>query len=475
MAVARHDAVVVGAGPNGLAAAITLARAGRSVQVLEAAPTAGGGCRSAALTLPGFTHDVCSAVHPLAAGSLFLRTVPLREHGLELVQPDIPLAHPLDIGEAAVLHRDLAETCEGLGADGRAYRLLFGPLVADVDRLLEAVHGPLRLPRHPVSMIGFGLRAMWPASTLARVSFRGVRARALFSGMAGHSMLPLNQPFTAAVALLLGTLGHAFGWPFAKGGSQALTDALVGYLRSLGGEVVLNRRVESLADVPPARAVLFDLTPRQVEAIAGKELSPGYRRSLERFRYGPGVFKVDWALKEPIPWAAAPCRRAGTVHLGGTMGEIAAGESAVWAGKHPDRPYVLLAQPSLFDPSRAPAGKHTVWAYCHVPSGSETDMTDRIEAQVDRFAPGFRDVIEARSVMNARDMERYNPNYVGGDINGGVQDIRQLFTRPAVRPVPYTTSNPRLFICSSSTPPGGGVHGMCGYFAARAALARVLK
>jgi phytoene dehydrogenase-like protein len=475
VAVARHDAVVVGAGPNGLAAAITLARAGRSVQVLDAAATAGGGCRSAELTLPGYVHDVCSAVHPLAAGSLFLRTVPLREHGLELVQPDIPLAHPLDSAEAAVLRQDLVQTCQGLGTDGRAYRLLFGPLVGGVDRVLEAVHGPLRVPRHPLAMVGFGIRAMWPASTLARVSFKGAPARALFSGMAGHSMLPLNQPFTAAVALLLGTLGHAFGWPFAKGGSQALTDALVSYLRSLGGEVITDRRVESLADVPPARAVLFDLTPRQIAAIAGSELSPSYRRSLQRFRYGPGVFKLDLALKEPIPWAAASCRRAGTVHLGGTMEEIAAGESEVWAGKHPDRPFVLLAQPSLFDPSRAPAGKHTVWAYCHVPSGSEMDMTDRIEAQVERFAPGFRDVIEAKSVMNARDMERYNANYVGGDINGGVQDFRQLFTRPAARPVPYTTSNPRLYICSSSTPPGGGVHGMCGYFAARAALTRALK
>jgi phytoene dehydrogenase-like protein len=475
LSVSRPDAVVVGAGPNGLAAAITLARAGRSVQVLEAEPVAGGGCRSGELTLPGYIHDICSAVHPLAAASLFFRTVPLAEYGVELVQPDIPLSHPLDGGRAALLHRDLAETAAGLGPDGARYRLLFKPLVDDIDRILEAVHGPLRPPRHPISMVNFGVRAMWPATTLARTVFKTQPARAMFAGMAGHSMLELDKPFTSAAALLLGTLGHAVGWPFVKGGSQVLVDAMVGYLRSLGGEVLTGRRVRSVADIPRTRAVLFDLTPRQILAIAGDELSRGYRRSLQHFRYGPGVFKIDWALKAPIPWSARESRRAGTVHVGGTMEEIAAGERAVWAGQHPERPYVLLAQPSLFDASRAPGGKHTAWAYCHVPSGSKVDMSARIEAQVERFAPGFRDVIEARSLMNSQDMEHHNPNYVGGDINGGVQDFRQLFTRPAVRPVPYTTSNPRFFICSSSTPPGGGVHGMCGYFGAQAALSRVLK
>ena len=475
MAVSRPDAVVVGAGPNGLAAAITLARAGRSVQVLEAEPTAGGGCRSGELTLPGYIHDICSAVHPLAAASLFLRTVPLAEHGVELVQPDIPLAHPLDGGRAALLHRDLAETCAGLGADGARYRRLFGPLVENIDRVLEDVHGPLRPPQHPVSLVQFGVRAIWPATTLARVAFKHQPARSMFAGMAGHSMLELDKPLTSAAALVLGTLGHAVGWPFVRGGSQVLADAMVSYLQSLGGEVVTGRRVQSVADLPRSRAVLFDLTPRQILGIASDQLSARYRRSLQRFRYGPGVFKLDLALKEPIPWSAPGCRRAGTVHVGGTMEEIAAGERMVWAGRHPERPYVLLAQPSLFDASRAPRGKHTAWAYCHVPSGSNVDMSDRIEAQIERFAPGFRDVIEARSLMNAQDMERHNTNYVGGDINGGVQDFRQLFTRPAVRPVPYTTSNPRLFICSSSTPPGGGVHGMCGFFGAQAALSRVLK
>jgi phytoene dehydrogenase-like protein len=473
--VSRPDAIVIGAGPNGLAAAITLARAGRSVQVLEAEPTAGGGCRSGELTLPGYLHDICSSVHPLAAASLFFRTVPLAEHGVDLVQPDIPLAHPFDGGTAALLRRDLAETCAGLGDDGARYRRLFGPLVRDIDHILEAVHGPLRPPRHPFSMAHFGLRGMWPATTLARAAFKGQPARAMFAGMAGHSMLELDKPFTAAAALLLGTLGHVVGWPFVGGGSQVLADAMVSHLRGLGGEVITDRRIRSVADLPPSRAVLFDLTPRQILAIAGDEMSSSYRRSLQHFRYGPGVFKIDWALREPIPWSAPGCHRAGTVHVGGTMDEIAAGESAVWAGQHPERPYVLLAQPSLFDARRAPTGKHTAWAYCHVPSGSTIDMSARIEAQVERFAPGFKDVIEARSTMNAEDMEHHNANCVGGDINGGVQDFRQLFTRPAVRPVPYTTSNPRFFICSSSTPPGGGVHGMCGYFGARAALSRVLK
>jgi phytoene dehydrogenase-like protein len=469
-----YDAVVVGAGPNGLAAAITLAHAGRSVVVLEAEPRAGGGCRSEDLTLPGYVHDTCSAVHPLAAASLFLRTLPLAEHGLQLVHPEVPLAHPLDGAEPVLLQRDVDATAAALGADGAAYRRLFGPLVRGVDRVLEEVHGPLRPPRHPLTLAGFGLRAMWPASYLARAVFRGEPARAMLGGMAGHSMLPLEKPFTAAAALLLGTLGHSHGWPFVRGGSQALSDAMVGVLEDAGGEVITGRRVASMADLPASSAVLFDLTPRQVVGIAGGALGDRYRRALEGFRYGPGVFKLDWALSAPIPWRSSGCGRAGTVHLGGTLDEVAAGEAAVWRGEHPERPYVLLAQPSLFDDSRAPAGKHTAWAYCHVPSGSTFDMTERIEAQVERFAPGFRDIIEARSAMDPAAMERHNANYIGGDINGGVQDIGQLFTRPVARANPYTTSNPRLFICSSSTPPGGGVHGMCGHFAARAALAGVL-
>ncbi len=474
MAGPRPDAIVVGAGPNGLAAAITLARAGRSVVVYEAEPTAGGGCRSEALTLPGFVHDTCSAVHPLAAGSLFFRTVPLADYGLELVHPDAPLVHPLD-DTAAVLCKDLDETAAGLGRDGPAYLRLFGPEVRHVDELLAEVHGPLHPPRHPIVLTRFGLRAMMPAVGLARAYFREPRTRALFTGIAGHAILPLTKPFTAAAAMLLGTAAHAFGWPFVRGGSQALSDALVTYLRSLGGEVVTDHRVITWRELQDARAVLFDLTPRQILAICGDELGGRYRRGLERYRYGPGVFKLDWALKAPIPWKQPDCSRGGTVHLGGTMEEITSGEAAVWRGEHPERPYTLLAQPSLADPTRAPAGKHTAWAYCHVPSGSTFDMTDRIEAQVERFAPGFRDVVEARSVMTPADLERHDANYVGGDINAGVQDYRQLFTRPTVRPNPYTTSNPRLFICSSSTPPGGGVHGMCGYFGARAALKGVLR
>ncbi|MFY9615073.1 MAG: NAD(P)/FAD-dependent oxidoreductase [Candidatus Dormiibacterota bacterium] len=474
MAGPRPDAIVVGAGPNGLAAAITLARAGRSVVVYEAEAAPGGGCRSQPLTLPGFVHDVCSAVHPLAAGSLFFRTLPLQDFGVELVQPGAPLAHPLDGEEPAVLCQDLDETAAGLGRDSAAYRRLFHPLVSHIDELLGEIHGPLRPPRHPFVLARFGLRAMMPAVALSRAYFREPRARAMFTGMAGHSILPLTTPFTAAAALLLGTVGHAYGWPFVKGGSQALADALAAYLESLGGEVITDHRVTSLDELPESRAVLFDLTPKQIVAIAGDQLSSGYRRSLEHYRYGPGVFKLDWALKEPIPWKADACRQAGTVHLGGTMEEVAAGEAAVWRGEHPERPYTLVAQPSLFDPTRAPAGRHTGWAYCHVPNGSTFDMTERIEAQVERFAPGFRDVIEARSVLTPADMERHDANFIGGDINAGVQDWRQLFTRPAVRPNPYTTSNPRLYICSSSTPPGGGVHGMCGYFGAQAALKRVL-
>jgi phytoene dehydrogenase-like protein len=442
--------------------------------VLEAEDIPGGGCRSEELTLPGFVHDVCSAIHPFAAGSRFFRDLPLAEHGLELIQPGVPLAHPLDDFPPVVLDRNLDVTAEGLGRDGAAYRRLFGPLVRNVDALLEEVHGPLRPPRHPFVMGRFGMRAMMPATALARAYFKEPRARAMFGGMAGHAIQPLTHPFTGAASLLLGTLGHAFGWPLVRGGSQKLTDALVSYLKSLGGELVTGHRVAALAEVPESRAVLFDVTPRQLLSICGPELGGRYRHRLEHYRYGPGVFKLDWALSEPIPWRNDELKRAGTVHIGGTIEEITAGEQLVWDGGHPQRPYVLLSQPSLFDPSRAPAGKHTAWAYCHVPHGSGVDMADRIEAQVERFAPGFREVIEARSAMGTAEMERHDANYIGGDINGGVQDALQLFTRPAVRADPYSTPNPRLYICSSSTPPGGGVHGMCGYFAARSALRHAL-
>ncbi len=466
----RDDAVVVGAGPNGLAAAITLARTGLGVTVIEGAETVGGGARSQELTLPGFVHDTCSTVHALALFSPFLRQLPLAEHGLELVHPDAPLAHPLDDGSAVILERSVEKTARSLGADARAYRRLFGPLVRDADPLARELLGPLRPPRHPLVMGRFGLSAIRSASGLARSRFEGERARALLAGVSAHSMLSLQAPASAAFGLVLALSAHAVGWPVARGGSQRLADSLASHLRSLGGRIETGRPVTSLDELSTAGATLLDVTPRQLLRIGSHRLPSLYRRRLAGYRYGPGVFKLDWALDGPIPWAAPEVVRAGTVHLGGTLEEIAASEEAAARGRYWDRPYVLLVQPSLFDPSRAPAGKHTAWAYCHVPNGSTRDMTAAIEAQVERFAPGFRDLVIARSAMGPAEVELHNPNYVGGDINGGVQDLRQLFTRPIARRVPYSTPVPGLFICSSSTPPGGGVHGMCGYWAAQAAL-----
>ncbi len=465
-----HDAVVVGAGPNGLAAAIVLARSGRRVTLVEGAEAVGGGCRSEELTLPGFVHDTCSTVHSLALASPFLSSLPLAEHGLELVHPDAPLAHPLDDGSAVVLERSVAHTAQGLGPDAQAYRRLFDPLVRDFDPLMREILGPLRPPRHPLVLTRFGVSALRSATGLARSRFRGERARALFAGCCAHSMLSLRTPASAAFGIVLALSAHRVGWPVARGGSQRLADALAAHLRSIGGEIQTGRWVESLDELGGAGATLLDVTPRQLLRLAGRRLPDRYARRLEHFRYGPGVFKLDWALDGPIPWRAAEAARAGTVHVGGTLDEIAASEEAVTRGEHSARPFVLLVQPSLFDPTRAPSGKHTAWAYCHVPSGSSRDMTDAIEAQVERFAPGFKDLIVARSAMDPAEVERRNPNYVGGDINGGVQDLRQLFTRPVARPVPYSTPVEGLYICSSSTPPGGGVHGMCGFFAARAAL-----
>jgi phytoene dehydrogenase-like protein len=466
-----YDAIIVGSGPNGLAAAIVLARAGRSVLVREANENIGGGARSAELTLPGFVHDVCSAVHPLAAGSPFFRTLPLREHGLEFIYPPAPLAHPLDDGTAILLERSVEGTSETLDEpDAASYRKLMHPLVSSWSLLESELLGPIHLPRHPLALARFGLRALRSARGLAESWFEGTRARALFAGLAAHSMLPLERIPSAAFALVLGITGHAVGWPVTRGGAQKITDALASYLRSLGGEMVTGARVESLDDLPPARVILCDVTPRQFLRIAGHRLPEGYKRKLERYVYGPAAYKIDWALDGPIPWKAKECARAATVHLGGTFEEIAASERAPWEGKHAERPFVLLAQPSLFDPTRAPAGKHTVWAYCHVPNGSSFEMTERIERQIERFAPGFRMRVLARSVMPPAELERKNTNLVGGDINGGAQTLRQLFTRPVLRLNPYSTPTKGLYICSSSTPPGGGVHGMCGYMAARAAL-----
>lgn len=465
-----YDAIIAGSGPNGLAAAITLARQGWRVLVLEAKETIGGGMRTAEVTLPGFKHDICSAVHPLGMGSPFFRCLPLADYGHRWLQPDLPLAHPFDDGSAVAVHQSLARTADGLGEDGDRYRRLFGSPVADWDKLADAFLGPLTLPRHPLAMANFGLRAVWPAKTVAQLAFRTQKAQGLFAGLAAHAIMPLEWPATAAFGLVLGALAHVVGWPLPEGGSQRIAAAMAGYLADLGGEIVTGRRVTSLAELPPARAILLDVTPREALKIAGDRLPPGYRRRLERYRYGPGVFKIDWALDGPIPWTAGACRRAGTVHLGATLDEIAYGERMIWQDKHPERPYVLVTQQSLFDETRAPAGKHTGWAYCHVPNGSAVDMTSAIEDQIERFAPGFRDLILARHTMTAHEYEGYNPNYVGGDINSGVQDWRQLFTRPVARLDPYSTPLPDLFFCSSATPPGGGVHGMCGYHAARSAL-----
>ena len=467
------DAIIVGSGPNGLAAAITLARQGWRVQVLEAKETIGGGMRTAELTLPGYQHDICSAIHPLGMGSPFFRSLPLADYGLRWIQPDLPLAHPFDDGTALALQQSLDCTMQGLGEDGKRYGRLVSPLVNNWDKLADEFLGPLRLPRHPITMTQFGLRALWPAQLLAKTLFSSEKAQALFAGLAAHAMMPLQWPTTSAFGLMLGTLAHVVGWPLPQGGSQRIADAMAAFLTDLGGEIVTGYEVKSLKELPPARAVLLDVTPRQVLQIAGDQLPSGYRRQLEKYRYGPGVFKMDWALSDPIPWTADACRRAGTVHLGATLREIVHSEQIIWDGKHAQRPYTLVTQQSLFDDTRAPPGKQTAWAYCHVPNGSTIDMTVAIESQIERFAPGFRDLVLARHTMTTHDFQQYNPNYIGGDINGGVQNWRQLYTRPAIRLDPYSTPISNLFLCSSSTPPGGGVHGMCGYHAARTVLKQV--
>ncbi len=468
-----RSAVVVGSGPNGLMAAITLARAGWHVVVYEAAPDAGGGLRSAALTVPGAVHDVCSAIHPLAVGSPAFREIAddLAAHGLEWVHPEVPVVHPLDGGRAGVVHRSVADTVAGLGGDGSAYRRLFGPLVDAGFALTDGLLSPLTIPpKHPVALARFGAVGVLPAHAVARRGFDTDEARAVFAGLAGHSILSLKAPVTAGYALMLGVLAHVVGWPLARGGSQQIADALVAVLRDLGGHVECDRRIESLAELPAADAVLLDVTPRQVLAIAGDILPQRYARRLGKFRYGAGVFKLDWALDGPIPWTNPDCGRAATIHVGGTLDEITFAEGEVQAGRHAERPFVLLAQQSVFDPTRAPAGTHTAWAYCHVPNGSTIDMTDRIEAQVERFAPGFRDRIVDRHAMNTAAMHAHDANYVGGDINGGVGDLRQFVARPTLGLRPWKTPVDGLYLCSSSTPPGGGVHGMCGWHAAREVL-----
>lgn len=463
------DAIVVGSGPNGLAAAIMLARAGWSVRLREGDERIGGGLRSAALTLPGFLHDICSAIHPFAVASPLFRSLPLDQHGLEWVHPGAPLAHPLDAG-TVVLEQSLEATVHKLGADGPAWRARLEALSGRFIELAPDLLAPLGWPGHPFALARFGLQALRSARALAQGTFREEKARALFAGLAAHSILPLDRPPTAAVGLMFGATAHAVGWPLPRGGSQALADALASYLRSLGVEIETGRPVTSFDELPPANARLLDITPRQFLRIAGAKLPARYRRTLERYRYGPGSFKVDWALADAIPWRDPACARAGTVHIGGTFDEIAASERAAWGRRPAEMPFVLLAQPSLFDATRAPPDKHTAWAYCHVPNGCDQDMTGRIEAQVERFAPGFRDCIIARSVRGPATLEQHNPNLVGGDIAGGAMDLRQLFFRPTVSLAPYRTPLPGVYLCSASTPPGGGVHGMCGYHAAMTAI-----
>ena len=468
------DGVVVGSGPNGLSAAIRLQQAGLRVLVLEKESTVGGGTRTLELTLPGFRHDICSAIHPLAAASPFFKTLPLAKHGLEYIYPPVAAAHPFEDGREAVLRNSLEETAEGLGDDREKYLSLISPLVKNWPGIVSDVLGPLGIPGRPLGFAAFGFKALTSAAQFSR-NFRTREAQGLWGGMAAHSIQPLSNIATSAIGLVLLITGHSGGWPYPRGGSHQITLALASYFKSIGGNIRTDVHVRSLDQLPSCHAIFFDVTPRQMLEIAGHRFSALYRWQLERYRYGMGVFKVDWALAAPTPFTAEACREAGTVHLGNTFSEIAEAEKAIWHGKHPQKPFVLFAQQSLLDSSRAPAGKHTAWAYCHVPAGSGVDMTDQIENQVERFAPGFRERILGKRTFNAQQMEMYNPNYIGGDINGGVNDLGQIFTRPALRWSPYKTSAKGLYICSSSTPPGGGVHGMCGVRAADRALKDVFR
>ncbi|GGH08938.1 phytoene desaturase family protein [Pedobacter zeae] len=469
-----YDAIVVGSGPNGLAAAILLQQQGLSVLIIEGKDVIGGGLSSAELTLPGFMHDVCSAIHPMALASPFFRTLPLTEHGLEYLQPVLAAAHPFDDGTAAILDHSIEKTAECLGNDAKTYASLMENLIATWPLIDEDALGPLHFPKHPLAMAGFGLKALSSATGFVK-RFKEKQARGLFAGMAAHAIQPLSNLSTTAIGLVLMASGHLKGWPIPKGGSKFIAGALAGYFKSLGGKIETGTFITSLNQLPSAHAVLFDITPKQLLQIAGYKFSSIYKWQLERYRYGMGVFKVDWALDGPIPFTAEACRSAGTIHLGNTFEEIAAGEMMTSKGQQADQPFVLLAQQSLFDPSRAPAGKQTAWAYCHVPNGSKQDMTALIENQVERFAPGFKDRILAKHTMNTEQMEAHNRNYIGGDINGGILDLGQLFTRPALRWSPYKTAAKGLYICSSSTPPGGGVHGMSGYNAAKRVLKDIFK
>jgi phytoene dehydrogenase-like protein len=467
----KYDAIVIGSGPNGLSAAIKLAQEGLAVKIFEAKLTAGGGMRTEELTLPGFRHDICSAIHPLAAASPFIKTLPLEKFGLKWIFPPAAFAHPFEDGSVILLNNSVDETAKHLGEDGDNYKKLMNPLVKNWDKIDRDLLGPVGFPEHPIHYLKFGMKAILPANLLSKIYFKTGKAKGFFSGMAAHSVVPLNSPFTAAMGLVLAITGHKPGWPLPRGGAKSISNAMSACFISLGGEIETGREISSMKDLPESKIFLFDVTPKQLIKICGEELSGFYKWRLKRYRYGPGVFKIDWALSERIPWKSKECYKSATVHLCGKYEEVAESEKTIWSGIHPTRPFVLLAQQSVFDDSRAPEGKHTAWGYCHVPNGSTQDMTPIIEAQVERFAPGFKDIILKRHVMNTSDMEDHNPNFIGGDVLGGAQDWKQLFARPLLKLNPYLTSNKKIYICSASTPPGGGVHGMCGYHAA----VRVLK
>ena len=466
----KYDAIVIGSGPNGLAAGIRLVQEGLSVKIFEKEDTIGGGTRTLALTQPGFHHDICSAIHPLAKASPYLKTLPLENYGLEWIQPEVPVAHPLDDKPAGALFRSLDKTVDYLGNDGNTYRKWITPFVNAWDDLLDDILAPFSpLPNNPILMARFGLKALRSASGFAK-RYQTEKARAVFAGLAAHGIMPFDAKATAAIGLVLGTAAHTVGWPYPKGGSHQITKAMVGYFESLGGKVETGTEITTIDELPSSRSILFNNTPRQILDISGDKLPQSYAKKLQRYEYGQGVFKLDFALNEPIPWKDELCRKAGTVHLGGTFEEIAASEKQSANGQHPEKPYVLVAQQSLGDDSRAPDHNHTGWAYCHVPNGSTEDMAEPIISQIERFAPGFRDCILDSHAMNAQDMQTYNPNYIGGDINGGRADITQLFTRPAGLFDPYHIPETNMYIASSSTPPGGGVHGMCGFHAAESVL-----
>lgn len=466
----EYDAVVVGSGPNGLSAAVRLAQKGLKVLVQESGSSIGGGTRTAELTEPGFLHDVCAAVLPTTVSSPYLSSLPLEEYGLKYIYPEISYAHPLEGGRAISIYHSLDKTLENLGNGASAYKKLYENFIKEWTSLSEDVFGTLRFPSHPLLMAQFGYKGMLSAEKLVHTYFNNPALKAAFAGCAAHSILPLDKAFSASFGLVLGTSAHATGWPVAKGGTHKVTKALADHFQHLGGSIQTNSKVKELADIPSCKTILFDLIPHQIAEIADSDLPSSYRNKLLNYKYGPGSFKIDWALSEPVPWKNPELRKAGTVHLGGTFEEIAESEQMVWEGKHPKKPYVIVTQASLFDESRAPKGNHTLWAYCHVPNGSTQNMTNEIEDQIERYAPGFRDTIISKHRMNTKQFQAYNPNYIGGDINGGAQYFKQLIGRPVLKWNPYKIPGKSMYICSSSTPPGGGVHGMCGYHAAQSAL-----